>query len=132
MFADDASIHAASEKIADLNLSLQDGLDDVNDWCLKNCMFIHPDKTKSMVITTRQKHQRTPLLLSLSLGPQSIQQVSEHKVLGLTLDSELNWHSHTNSLAKRLSRNVYLVSRLKRFATKEALNLFLKHTLTDL
>ena len=45
-------------------------------------------------------------------------------MLGLTLDSELNWHSHLNSLAKRLSRNVYLLSRLKRYATKEALKLF--------
>ena len=124
LFADDASIHTASENISDLNLGLQEGLDNVNDWCLKNSMSIHPDKTKCMIITTRQKHQRAPLLLSLSLGSQNIHQVSEHKVLGLTLDSELNWHSHLNSLAKRLSRNVYLLSRLKRYATKEALKLF--------
>ena len=124
LFADDASIHTASDNMVDLNQDLQDGLDNVNDWCQKNCMSIHPDKTKCMVITTRQKHQREPLLLSLSLGTQDIDQVSEHKVLGLTLDSELNWHSHLNSLAKRLSRNVYLLSRLKRFATKDALKLF--------
>jgi len=77
-----------------------------------------------MGITTRQKHQRAPLLLSLSLGTNTIQQVNEHKVLGLTLDSELNWHSHLNSLAIRLSRNVYLLSRLKKYATKDALKLF--------
>ena len=124
LFADDASMHVASENIADVNLSLQEGLDSVGDWCSKNCMSLHPDKTKSMVITTRQKHQRAPLLLSLSLGTNTIQQVNEHKVLGLTLDSELNWHSHLNSLAKRLSRNVYLLSRLKKYATKDALKLF--------
>ena len=125
LFADDASMHSASDDIADVNIRLQEGLDNVNDWCLKNCMSIHPEKTKSMVTTTRQKHQRAPLLLSLSLGTNSIQQVSEHKVLGLTLDSELNWHSHLNSLSKRLSKNVYLLSRLRKFATKQALKLFL-------
>ena len=102
LFADDSSMHSASDDISDVNIRLQEGLDNVNDWCLKNCMSIHPVKTKSMVTTTRQKHQRAPLLLSLSLGTSNIQQVSEHKVLGVTLDSELNWHSHLNSLSKRL------------------------------
>ena len=124
LFADDASMHSASDNILDVNIHLQEGLDNVNNWCLKNCMSIHPNKTKSMVITTRQKHQRAPLLLSLSLGNNTIQQVSEHKVLGLTLDSELNWHSHLNSLSKRLSRNVYLLSRLRKYATKESLKLY--------
>ena len=113
LFADDASIHTASKDMDELNSSLQNGLDEINNWCLKNCMSIHPDKTKSMVITTRQKHQRAPLLLTLSIGSQSILQVSEHKILGLTLDSDLSWHTHLNSLTRRLSTNTYLLSRLK-------------------
>ena len=124
LFADDASIHTASKNMDELNSCLQEGLDEVNNWCLKNCMSIHPDKTKSMVITTRQKHQRAPLLLTLSLGAQTILQVSEHKVLGLTLDSDLSWHAHLNSLTKRLSINTYLLSRLKKYASCKALKLF--------
>ena len=110
--------------MSELNVRLQNGLNEVNDWCLKNCMSIHPDKTKSMVITTRQKHQRAPLLLSLSIGTQSIQQVSVHKALGLTIDSDLSWHSHLDSLTKRLSTNTYLLSRLKKYANNKALKLF--------
>ena len=124
LFADDASIHTASKSMSELNVRLQNGLNEVNDWCLKNCMSIHPDKTKSMVITTRQKHQRAPLLLSLSIGTQSIQQVSVHKALGLTIDSDLSWHSHLDSLTKRLSTNTYLLSRLKKYANNKALKLF--------
>ena len=124
LFADDSSIHSASKSIDELNSDLQDGLDEVNNWCTKNCMSIHPEKTKSMVITTRQKHQRAPLLLHLSLGEENIQQVSEHKVLGLIIDSDLSWHSHLNNLTKRLSVNTYLLSRLKKFASNKALKLF--------
>ena len=125
LFADDSSIHSASKSIDELNSDLQDGLDEVNSWCTKNCMSIHPEKTKSMVITTRQKHQRAPLQLKLSLGEKSIQQVSEHiKMLGLIIDSDLSWHSYLNSLTKRLSVNTYLLSRLKKFASKKALKLF--------
>ena len=87
-------------------------------------MSIHPDKTKAMIITTRQKHQRAPLKLSLSLGEKNIEQVNEHKVLGLIIDSDLSWHSHLNSLTKRLSINTYLLSRLKKYASSIALKLF--------
>ena len=124
LFADDSSIHSASKSIDELNSDLQDGLDEVNNWCTKNCMSIHPEKTKSMVVTTRQKHQRAPLLLNLSLDDKKIQQVSEHKVLGLIIDSDLSWHSHLNNLIKRLSVNTYLLSRLKKFASNKALKLF--------
>ena len=124
LFADDASLHTSSKNLNDLNLNLQNGLNSVEDWCIKNNMSIHPDKTKSMVITTRQKHQLEPLLLTLSLGSKKIEQVKKHKVLGLTLDSELTWRDHIDSLSKRLSKNVHLLSRLKRFASEPALKLF--------
>ena len=124
LFADDSSMHASSKSIDHLNSSLQNGLNDANTWCSKNSMSIHPEKTKSMIVTTRQKHQRAPLQLSLSLGNKKIQQVVEHKVLGVTLDANLNWHAHIDLLVKRLSKNTYLLYRLKRYASKEALKLY--------
>ena len=124
LFADDSTMHASSKNIDDLNSSLQNGINSANTWCSKNSMSIHPEKTKSMVVTTRQKHQRAPLQLSLSLDNQEIQQITEHKVLGVTLDSNLNWHAHLDLLVKRLSKNTYLLYRLKRFASVEALKLF--------
>ena len=75
-------------------------------------MVLHPDKTKSMLITTRQKHQLTKLTLNLTLGDNTIEQVKQHKMLGLWLDSELNWHHHINTLLKRLSKNIFLLSQL--------------------
>ena len=79
LFADDSSIHSASKSIDELNSDLQDGLDEVNNWCTKNCMSIHPEKTKSMVVTTRQKHQRAPLLLNLSLDEKKISKLMSTK-----------------------------------------------------
>ena len=75
LFADDASLHTSSDDINIINVNLQNGLNNVEDWCTRNNMSIHPDKTKSMVITTRQKHQREPLLLTLTLGTNKIEHV---------------------------------------------------------
>ena len=50
-------------------------------------MVIHPDKTKFMVITTRQKHQLTTLTLKLEINHKFIEQVKQHKMLGVLIDS---------------------------------------------
>ena len=69
---------------------LQESLNDVSKWCHQNRMVIHPGKTESMVVAARQKHQLKPLMLKLTLGTDIVEQVREHRVLGVTLDEELN------------------------------------------
>ena len=51
-------------------------------------MLINPVKTKSMIITTREKHQLSDLSLRLSLGGQNIENVTEHRLLCLTVDNK--------------------------------------------
>ena len=49
-------------------------------------MVINPVKTKSMTIANRQKHQ---LSLDIVLNGAKIDQVSEHRLLGITIDNKL-------------------------------------------
>ena len=42
-----------------------------------------------MVTATRQKHQLSPLQLKLTLKKTDIEQVHEHRVLGVTIDAEM-------------------------------------------
>ena len=76
-------------------------------------MVINPTKTKSMTITTRQKHQLSPLPLDLVLNGAKIDQVSEHRLLGITIDNKLRWDSHINNVCKTVSRRVFLLSKLR-------------------
>ena len=50
--ADDASIYSTNKDINIINKSLQISLNQALEWCNENSMVIHPDKTKSMIITT--------------------------------------------------------------------------------
>ena len=74
-----------------------EGLNDVSKWCDQNRMVIHLHKTKCMILTTRQKHQRRPLTLNLTLGKSPVQQVREHRILGIIIDEELKWQSHIDN-----------------------------------
>ena len=52
-----------------------------------------------MVIATRQKHQLSPLQLKLTVEKTDIEQVHEHRVLGVTINTEMKWQSHLSNPA---------------------------------
>ena len=72
-------------------------------------MAFHPAKTKSMLLATRQKHQLCLLILSLYLKDSLIEQVREHRHLGVIIDDELCWHSQIASMCKTNFKNPVLV-----------------------
>ena len=86
MLADDTTLHPPGKYIMQIRSNMQDSLDQVSNWCDNNHMVINPIKTKSMTIATRQKHQLSPLTLDLVLNGAKIDQVSEHRLLGITID----------------------------------------------
>ena len=124
LFADDASLHAAGKSVADISHSLQGSLTQVSQWCASNHMLLHPKKTKSMLITTRQKHQLRPAPLQLRLDDNPIQQVSEKPFLGVCVDDQLKWESHIDTLCKTIARNTYLLSKLKHITDTHSRKLF--------
>ena len=87
-------------------------------------MVINPEKTKCMVVTTRQKHQIQNLSLNLTLNRHTIEQVSDHRHLGVIIDDRLTWEKHINSLSKSVARNVYLLSQLTHVVNYEACSFF--------
>ena len=58
-----------------------------------------------MVITTRQKHQLSGLPLRLSLDGQNIENVTEHRLLGLIVDNKFRWQAQIEHIRKSLSKN---------------------------
>ncbi|WP_419626843.1 hypothetical protein, partial [Thiolapillus sp.] len=87
-------------------------------------MIIHPAKTKSMVIATRQKHQLSPLQLKLTLEKTDIEQVHEHRVLGVTIDAEMKWQSQLSNVCKIVSKKLFLLSQLRYYVNVKARKLF--------
>ena len=87
-------------------------------------LALHSQKSNRMVITSRQKHQRAPLLLDLKLQSDPIEQVKSHEVLGVTIDQDLRWNIHITNTCKKLSTNLHLLSKLKPFVETEGRKMF--------
>lgn len=124
LFADDTTLHTSGKSVNDVTKSLQKSLGEVSTWCKHNKMIISIPKTKSMLITTRQKHQKNLPPLQLLLDNNPIEQVKEHRLLGITIDDKLSWVPHINNVCKTLQRNLFLLSKLKHLVDCNGRKLF--------
>ena len=87
-------------------------------------MISHPAKTKSMLITTGQKHQLRPLHLNLSLKASHIEQVHELRHLGVIIGDEFSWRPHITGICKTVSKHLYLLSQLRHLVDTPKRKLF--------
>ena len=79
-------------------------------------MIAHPEKTKYMIIGTRQKLSRCEqCALSLWLDDSQLEQTHEERLLGLDIDPSLSWSSHVANLRKKLLKRVAVLARIKKF-----------------
>ena len=124
MLADDTTLHTSGKDIMQIRSNMQDRLDQVYNWCDTNHMVINPIKTKSMTIATRQKHQLSSLPLDLVLNGVKTNQVSEHRLLDITIDNKLRWDSHINNVCKTVSIRVFLLSKLRYIVDIDTRKLF--------
>ena len=125
LFADDTSLNNHHTDLNTLHASLQNSLDNLIDWTEMKHMALHPDKTKFMLITTRQKRQNiVSYFHPLTVQGITIEEVQKHRVLGVTIDNNLSWTPHVNSLCKKISIKTFQLSKIKHFINFHARKFF--------
>ena len=57
-----------------------------------------------MLITTKQRrHHLRNNQLAITLNDQQLQQVKQHKVIGVDVDENLQWRGHVTGVFKRVA-----------------------------
>ena len=115
LFADDTSVHSSHSNLKTLFKIMQDNIDFLIKWTHLNHMSLHPNKTKFMLISTRQKKQNIQQLPQLFISNHKLEIVDCHKILGITIDDTLSWTKHTVALGKALASKLYQFSKIKNF-----------------
>ena len=54
--------------------------------------------------------------------------ISKDKILGVFVDDHLTWSHHVKHLSKKISSSIWLLSKIKKFLTKDHRAQFYKHT----
>ena len=82
-------------------------------------MILNSSKTKVMLVTTNQKRQRLNNdNLDLNFNNESLNMVSNDKILGVFVDNNLTWSDHIKHLKKKISSGIWLLTKLKKFLSQ--------------
>ena len=86
----------------------------VCNWLAVNKLSINVSKTKFMVFYPHQKDVKDQIP-NLKINDSDIELVENFNFLGIQLDNNLNWKTHTNLIANKLSKYSGILNRLKRY-----------------
>ena len=116
LYADDTIFYDFQTNIDQLQSNLQLTLNSLQDWCRQNGMVINTEKTKVMLITTRQKRQRLQKsVLSLRYSDIDIRMSTCDKILGVFVDENLLWNDQFHHISKKLASYLWLLSKIRSY-----------------
>ena len=89
-------------------------MNEVNCWTRKNKLILNVNKTKVMLLGSRQKLSTlSKESLQIRINNKDLECVSEYKCLGVVIDKNLTFSKHAESVAKTMQQKLGVVRRLK-------------------
>ena len=113
LYADDTKIWRRIVNHSDSNI-LQDDINALYNWSIKNKMNFHPNKCKVLMVTNQTENKFFVLPCDrypYQLGDTYLDYVNSEKDLGVYINSKLNWLEQCNALLSKSKSRLGLVRR---------------------
>ena len=117
LFAEDAAGSAHGIDLKSVQYELQIISDIVNSWCCANNMAIGIDKTKCMLMGSKQKPRtivNSEKCLNLEVLGYKIEQVTSQKLLGIQIDNSLTSNEQIAKIKKTVLFKLSLLRKIKK------------------
>ena len=124
IFADDVVIYVNAKNTDEVNRRLQDNLNEVNKWYLKNRLRINVEKTKVLLLKSKDFNE-----LDITIDGRKVEQVKSMKYLGLTIDDELKWNIHINNMCKSIAYKTHFLNKMRKYLNPKLLNTIYKSSI---
>lgn len=98
------------------NFNGQKSLDTIENWTEENKSKLNVDKSKIMVFNFTSNHQFSSRLY---LGGKLLETITETKILGTIVTSDLKWHSNSEMLTKKAYQRMRMLQKLKSFGVND-------------
>jgi len=120
IFADDTNIIFSHKDPNNLEILINNELHKISNWFKLNKLSLNIDKTNFMIF--KNKHSNKPdLTFEVKIGNKDIHKVNTTKFLGILIDSNLSWKSHTSHIIKIVSKYNGIIRRVKPYLPLDSL-----------
>ena len=125
-YAYDNTLSKSGKSMQKIKNDLQMDFMILRKWFHENHVVLNPDKCHYIVIGDDDPTQK------IILNNNEITSSNEEKILGIPLDSKLNFDSHITSLCKKAGQKLSALARINHYLTKDKLLLLLNSVITQL
>lgn len=108
LFADDTTFYAADVNYDSLLAGFRAKFDELYNWMRHNKLTVNWSKTKFMLINANHTHKPK----SIDIARNSVEVVTEFKLLGCHIDDKLLLGSHVNKLKNTVNKKLYSIKSL--------------------
>jgi hypothetical protein len=108
LFADDSTLIETSTQFDNLLSKFNDKIKILLNWCEFSKVDINWDKTFIMIVTNR----RLKIPKSIDFNDIHVKIVDRFKLLGVTIDSKLNFEAYSSILKRNVSYKLHSIKRL--------------------
>ena len=122
MFADDTNLFCSNKEIKTLFMKANIELKKISEWFRANKLPLNEDKTNFTLFHKSQDRDNLPLRLPvLKINNYEIKRSASIKFLGVIIDEHLSWIDHISIIENKLSKNLGLLYKAKRFLNAKAM-----------
>ena len=119
LYADDTVIFTSSKNKHKVELELQEDLNTLEQWCLRNKLAINVDKTKLMICGSTQS-VNTLGEVKIQFGRDDIKPVPTYNYLEIKLDPKLKYDPHAKAIIQLVSNKLVYLRHIRRFINSTA------------
>ena len=114
-FADDNTTYAPRNSLEQLIKLLEKEGKSAIDWFIMNNMIVNPDKFQAMIMSCNKTENKHDLNTNNSI----ISSVDSVILLGIEIDSKLNFEKHISTICKKASRQLNTISQIQSYIGKK-------------
>ena len=114
-FADDNTIYTANKNIEALIKILERESSSAIDWFKMNDMIVNPDKFQAMILSSDKRENK----FQLNINDSTISSEDSVTLLGIEIDSKLNFKNHVSTICKKASRQLNAICRIQNYLGKK-------------